>query len=345
MRVLGWPAFKDRDLNPYAWLLYSHVVASGVVVEECTPQRLLRGGYDIWHLHWPEHFFSRRTFIEAFIKADVLLRLIDWARVRNTKTVWTIHNLWSHESLHPDLESRFWKAFIPKIDGYISLSKAGMEMALERFPVLRGRPGFIVPHGHYRAEYPNNLTRGEARDALGVSLSARVLTYVGLIRLYKNLPQLIRAFRRVRDPEAILFITGPVNSPELADTLVKEATSDPRIRLRMNFVPKDELQTYLLASDLVVLPYKEILNSGSALLALSFDRPLLVPLLGSLLELQALVGKEWVRTYTGEITEEVIDEALHWAMSTSRPSKAPLEAFDWGRIAQQTIDAYRTITA
>jgi beta-1,4-mannosyltransferase len=39
------------------------------------------------------------------------------------------------------------------------------------------------------------------------------------------------------------------------------------------------------AADLIALPYKEILNSGSAILALSFDRPILVPAAGALAEL------------------------------------------------------------
>ena len=43
------------------------------------------------------------------------------------------------------------------------------------------------------------------------------------------------------------------------------------------FVPDGEVQHYLLAADAVVLPFKEILTSGSAMLALSFGRPVVAP--------------------------------------------------------------------
>ena len=66
---------------------------------------------------------------------------------------------------------------------------------------------------------------------------------------------------------------------------------------------------YLPATDLVVLPYRDILNSGSAVLALSFDRPVLVPRRGSLGDLQNHVGRQWVRTYEGDIGAAELEAA------------------------------------
>jgi beta-1,4-mannosyltransferase len=94
---------------------------------------------------------------------------------------------------------------------------------------------------------------------------------------------------------------------------------------------------------LVVLPYREILNSGSALLALSFDRPILVPLRGTLGELQSQVGADWVRAYTGELTTAHIEDAMQWALHTPRSGQAPLQALDWQELAQQTIRAYKFV--
>jgi beta-1,4-mannosyltransferase len=129
----------------------------------------------------------------------------------------------------------------------------------------------------------------------------------------------------------------------LADAISHETASDNRVRTYLDFIPQDQAQLYFRAADLVVLPYREILNSGSALLALSFDCPILVPLRGTLGELQAQVGKDWVRAYTGEMTAAHIEDAMHWALNTPRPHQAPLQALDWQELAQQTVHAYKFV--
>lgn len=345
MRLLAQPAFKSRDDNPYTWLLYTHVAALGVHVDEFSPRRLLQNNYTIWHRHWPERNLNDTNLVRAIAKTQALLLLMQQARARKVKIVWSVHNLAAHEQLYPQVEVWFWKNFIRQIDGYISLSKTGMVAAQERFPDLKHLPGFVVPHGHYRQEYQDCLSPQDSRNLLGIPTTAKVLLFFGNIRPYKNVPQLIRAFRQFSDQKALLYIVGCPNSKELAENIKHEAVSDPRIQLRLEFIPKNEAQVYFRAANLVILPYCEILNSGSALLTLSFDRPVLVPLQGALGELQNQVGKEWVSTYVGELTALQIEAAIEWALNTPRPNKAPLEAFEWKELAQQTIAAYNAIAA
>ncbi len=343
MQILARPAFKERKKNPYTWLLYNSMKEYGVNVDEDSPLRLLGRRYAVWHLHWPENFLSKQDILNAFARAKALLLQMDWARKQNLKIVWTVHNLAAHEQLHPKLEAWFWGAFLQRLDGYISLSKAGMEAAQERFPQLRNLPGFVIPHGHYRGEYPDHISSPDARAALGISGHSRVVLFFGQIRPYKNLVQLIQAFRQLPDSETVLYIAGRPHPPSLIEVLEAEAATDPRVQLHPNFIPKDQVQVYLRAADLVVLPYREVLNSGSALLALSFDRPILVPGKNSLSEIQAQVGEAWVRTYAGDITSGQIEAALEWALGTPRSQQAPLEAFSWKELSQQTINVYKTI--
>ena len=71
------------------------------------------------------------------------------------------------------------------------------------------------------------------------------------------------------------------------------------MHLHLRSVPVEDVQAHFAAADLVVLPYRKTLNSAVALLALSFDRPVLVPNAGSMAELQREVGAEWVLIYEG----------------------------------------------
>ena len=75
---------------------------------------------------------------------------LDWARALGLKVIWTVHNLTSHEHRYPRLEAWFWKAFLRRVNGYISLSETGREVALERFPQLRDVPGSVVLLGRFR---------------------------------------------------------------------------------------------------------------------------------------------------------------------------------------------------
>lgn len=341
MRVLAWPAYVNRFLNPYNWLLYTHMARLGARVDEFSPTRLFGAErYGVWHLHWPDFILNQRSARVARGWLAALLRSIDAARARGVKVVWTVHNLRAHEGLHPSLERWFWPRFTRRLDGYISLTETSRLAALERFPALRAVPGSVVPHGHYRGVYPDLLSGPEARAALELPQRARVYVFMGHLRPYKNVPALVTAFRRLEDPRAVLVVAGRPHAPELRAAVERAAGDDPRVRLYLGFVPGRRVQLYLRAADLVVLPYAEILNSGSSLLALSFDRPILVPGMGSLRELQEQVGADWVRTYDGALGPDVLRDGMRWALGTRRAVAAPLEPFDWSTVARGTLEAF-----
>lgn len=340
MRVLAAPAFRSRELNPYARLLYKHMAAE---VRDFSYSRSIFDRCEIFHLHWPE--WELNIFKNAAQAATLLrwkLLIIDSLRLRGAKIVWTAHNLKAHGSLHPRLEQWFWSAFTSRVDGYIALSEAGSVAARERFPSLERVPGYVIPHGHYRDEYPSD-SASNAREELGISPDAKMLLSFGQVREYKNIPALIRAFRKIHDTNVVLCIAGRPLSEPLANEIRREAAADFRVRLDLYNVPKERVQLFFRAADLVVLPYRDILNSGTALLALSFNRPVLVPDRGAMGELRLSAGPQWVRTYTGEIDGPELDRALAWAIDSPRPREADLDDLEWPKLAEQTLRAYAEI--
>ncbi len=344
LRVLAWPAFENRTGNPYNRLLYEAMEKEGTVIDEFTPERLLTGEYDVWHLHWPENLLSICKLLDAMLRIVGLFGLMVVARIRGIRIVWTVHNLDTHEQRHLLLERLFWTFFIPRIDGFISLSEVGLRQAEVRFPALRNISGFVVPHGHYRTAYPEAVLKDEARERLHLETDDRVMLYVGRIRPYKNVPRLIRAFRLIEDERARLLVVGESNDEVLQMTIAAEAAQDSRVQCELRFIPDDDLPIYLGTSDLVVLPYRNILHSGAALLALSFNRPVLVPDLGAMGELQTQIGHDWVQTYAGPLTHETLREGLDWAVHTTRDSStSDLDVLAWPTLARQTLTAYRAI--
>jgi beta-1,4-mannosyltransferase len=307
------------------------------------PGNLLRK-YAVWHVNWPDALLNIPSAAHAGTKLAIMFAMMDVARARGSKIVWTMHNLGAHEGRHPRLEKWFWRNFIPRVDAAISLSAAGLAMALERFPQLRNVPTTVIPHGHYREQYP--APAKDPRKALGIADSAQVIMFFGAVRAYKNVEQLVRAFREVRSPDALLYVVGKPNANDLAQQIRDEAAKDARVTLKFEFVDAKDVNTYLSAANLVVLPYREVLNSGSALLALSCNRPVLVSDRGAMGELQAEFGDEWVRVFRGELDAEILEAALTWSLDANRPEICAMpEKFAWENIGAETVNFYERILA
>jgi len=344
VKVLAWPAFRKRDANPHAALLYEKLRELGVEVEDWTLGSACLRSVDLWHLHHPESVVYLRSGLRSALEMLAFCGLLTLARWRGTRILWTVHDLGSHDELHPQLEAWFWRFFASRVDGYICLSEGGAAQAWERFPKLRELPRFTVPHGHYRDAYPNHVSRAEARRALGLLDDAPVLLHFGLLRPYKNAPHLIRTFRELAATETVLVVAGKPYDAIVEGEVRESAGECPRVRLLLRWIPGEEVQNLFVASDLVVLPYRRILNSGAALLALSFGRPILVPDKGAMGELREAFGDEWVRIYPGELCASDLTEAVRWARTTDR-SPPDLAGLDWENLAKKTYRAYQALLA
>lgn len=344
MRILAKPGLEIGELNPYTRALYEHIQDLNHFVDEFNFRRALIEKYDIVHFHWPEYFVANPSWMKAVLGSLGILAAASWARARGSKVVWTAHNLKSHNQARPRAEKWFWRAFCNSLDGFIALSQSGRDDARRRHPALSKIPGFVTPHGHYRDEYPDCVSRNAARQSLRISHDARVICFFGTISPYKGVPKLVDAFRRTVEPGLVLLIAGANDCAADVEFCLAQAAQDSRIRFHLRFVPKEEVQFFMRAADLVVLPFREVWNSGTALLALSFDLPVLVPDCGTFAELQRQAGADWVRLYRGELAEREITEAVRWATRPGRSNRANLKEFEWDRIAEQTVRAYQDLT-
>jgi beta-1,4-mannosyltransferase len=344
MRALIFPSNGPKIDNPYCDLLYRNMEKLGVVTETFSAVRAIFKNYDILHLHWPEYYLGR-SGPKAIVGTLGLLVLVFWLRLRGTCIVWTVHNLHSHKTFFPRAERWFWRVLTPMLDGYIGLSETSLRLAREELPALRSIPSFVIPHGHYRSSYPATISKADARRRLGISQEQSVVLFFGGISAYKNVPHLVQTFRRAALENATLLIAGFASSRE-DERNVKEAVEGSKnVQLHYRRIPSEEVQKFFAAADVVVLPFLEIMNSGSAILALSFDRPVLVPARGSLPELQAKVGADWVRTYPGEFDVEELESGIGWSRNSKRSAQANLADFEWPGIASETLSTYSQLTA
>lgn len=236
------------------------------------------------HYDWNYSYFLRRYLFLTWINSALfLLELLILKCILRCRVVWTMHNIHSHEAPHPRTERLVQQAFARLCDWIRVFSASSVRRASLYLNVSPDKFR-IVPEGSYVGYYPNIVTTQEARERLGIDQSAFVLLYFGSIRQYKGVAELVDAFKLVPYPNWRLVIAGPPRVQEHVNEIKWKTKSDPRIVLFMDLVPEDEVQYFFNACDVVVLPFREVENSGSVILAMGFAKPVVAPALGVLPE-------------------------------------------------------------
>jgi beta-1,4-mannosyltransferase len=289
----------------------------------------LLGKYDVFHVHWPEILVSGHTPLKQLLRQLFTVVLLFRLTLTSTPIVRTIHNI----ELPEDISARekfLLRLFDRRTTLYIRLNS--------ETPPPAGRPYVTIPHGHYRSWFSGCPQAEPVPGQIG---------YVGLIRRYKGVEDLISAFRATADkhPELSLRLGGNPSMPQLGETIVALSEGDERISLELKYLSDPELVDIVSSSELVVLPYRFMHNSGGALAALSLDRPVLVPANDVNRALMNEVGPGWVFQYAGTLTPEKIVETLG-AIAVQGPRRRPnLTGRDWSRGSADHRDAYQQALA
>lgn len=336
VRVLAWPAYANRHTNPYNSNLYSAMESMGAVVSEFSHRALLIGSFDVLHVHWPDAKLSNRSTLKASLRASGLLVLLALVRLRGKAIVWTVHNLRQHENLHPRLERAYMRGFTRLLSGWIALTETGAREAVEVHPSLGRTPRVIAPIGHFDPQVKRRRSVPEAREEARLPSGPTVIGTFGRLRRYKNVEELIEAFRGCPADWRLLIACDPVDRA-YADSL-RSAAEDPRITMTMKDLTDRELEVLVQSMDLVVLPYRAILNSASLLYALSCGRPTLVPDVPTLKEVADSVGGNAVSFYRPPLSADALKRAV---ASAPAPQAFDLSAFDWTRIGALTLEFFQ----
>ena len=228
---------------------------------------------DIVHLHWPAFTYGGAASglgqLFGFLRFLLLLLLI---RAKGGRICWTAHNLLPHDrAVFPYVDVIARKVLI-LLSKRIFVHGASAARALgERFPHAQAKL-VEIQHGHWIDYYPSGTSFIDARRKLGIPADRFVYLFIGLCKEYKNLDGLIETFAQIPG-DAVLLIAGKFQRTEYQSRISSVAKMDARVRLEARFIPDDELQYYMAAANVVVAPYRDVLTSGTAMLALSFGRP------------------------------------------------------------------------
>ncbi|MBR5234635.1 MAG: glycosyltransferase [Bacteroidaceae bacterium] len=225
------------------------------------------------------------------------------SRDKSIKVVGLLDNVIPHERRIGD--RLFARYMIKSIGGYVAMSESVLGDA-KNFDDTK--PFALTPHPLYD-NFGAKVSREEAIKQLGLDADTRYILFFGLIRDYKGLDLLLRAFadKRLREKKVKLIVAGEFYSnAEMYEQLEQELGLAPHIVWYKEFIPADQVRYFFAAADLVAQPYKSATQSGITQIAYHFERPMLVTNVGGLAEIvpHGKVG------YVTEPNAEDIAEAL-----------------------------------
>jgi glycosyltransferase involved in cell wall biosynthesis len=347
MRVLAYPARRNRERNPFNYLLSEALTAEGCDVVELDRRNSLFGRWDVFHLHWPQQA-ARGSLPQALGKSFILLVRLGLQRIKGARIVWTVHNVQGHDRDNPRLERVLMRLVTALIHGAIFLTASSRAPAIEAFPALASKPHAVVPHGLYRER--SQRTPGEARATFGLPPSGPVIGFLGDIRAYKGLDQLLLAFEETHPPELTLLVAGAFHGDHVYAASMRARIAGLQSRgyaivFRERRLDDKALADAVRACDIVALLYQAIWNSGLAILVLENDSRILASDAPPFRELCDELGPERVRIVAGKITgEELVAACSREAKLQGNPSTF-LAARAWHRIAADTVAFYRRLGA
>jgi D-inositol-3-phosphate glycosyltransferase len=199
-----------------------------------------------------------------------------------------------------------------------------------------------------------SLTPAEAKRRLGLEDTQKTILFFGRIKPYKGLEDLLVAFRQLATSDANyrLIIAGEVQKEyteymeEIRPMMARELEQG-QILMKVQFIPDEDMEIYLKAADVLVLPYKTIFQSGVLFLSYSFGLPVIATDVGAFRE-------EIVEGRTGFIcrpndpadmaqTLKIYFESdLYLNLSRRRQEirDYAFEQHSWGAVAELTSKAY-----
>lgn len=323
MQALTDPRSGRPITNPYTRLLVESLDGAKVRTVFFRWSDFLTDRFDVLHVHWPEVFVRHPRRGVHYVKCLLLLAFLARIKLQKKAVVRTVHNLTPHEP-----GSKLEAFVLGRLDRATTVSI----ILNESTPTPADSQAVLVPHGHYRGWHPEAPAER--------TVPGRLLTF-GLIRAYKGVDDLVRAFRATDDADLTLHISGKPDSAETTSLVTSESAADPRITLDLRYVPDDDLNNEIAESEAVVLPYREVHNSGAALLALSANRPVIMRRSASTELLQNEFGNEWVVLFDDALTAASLHRALENLRATKRSGRVDMSSREWPLLAAKTETAYR----
>lgn len=359
MKILYYPNYS----NPYQGLLYSNIKKK----RNITVTHMDKGffskhyllfvllfpflllyyrlkSYTIFHLHWQHFVFPIfNKDLKRIISTIYLIFCISLIKLLGFKLIWTIHNIVPHERLY--VNDLWVTKFIINKSDYVIIHSTHTKDTLEKLNISLKKFS-VIPQGTYANIYKDSISRAEARKYFKIKDSDFVILFFGQIRRYKGLDNLIKIFDEMssKSKSLKLLVAGHCFDPQYKIELTKKLNQNPKkITYKLKYIPDDQIQYYFKAADVSIFPFKNLTNSSSAILSLTFGLPIIAPLIGNFRDFPEEVG--YFFSQKQEI-KETIEDVIDHHNNLKRKRNACLDYINsnsWNKSANLTYNIYKEL--
>jgi beta-1,4-mannosyltransferase len=293
------------------------------------------------HLHWLTAYFaldvpwSKASFLRYVIS---LFDLIIVRFFTDAKLVWTVHNLYEHETKHQKLELLAKRLLAKLVDKIIVLGPSAEPLVIKHYKADRSKIEISL-HGHFNDVFPpNTLSKAECRKMLELPANKLIYLFPGVAKEYKGIIELVQTFKKWGNEQALLVIAGKI----YPKTLSKFGNLPHNIIIRNEFISNEDMPKYFIATDWTIIPYQRILTSATLLTAMGMGSALIVPKIGTL--------NDYLDENGGVLYLENEKDCLLSALQKSKTlnhhqlgayNKKKALTFSWERITKQTLEILR----
>jgi D-inositol-3-phosphate glycosyltransferase len=300
----------------------------------------------IFHILWNNRF-------ETFDRTLLML----FYRLLGKKIVLTAHNV--NAGKRDSVDSRLNRLTLGiqyRLSHHIFVHTEKMKQELIEQFGIQERKISVIPFGINNSVPNTSLSPSDAKQRLGVRENEKAILFFGRITPYKGLEYLIAAVRQLlaQDQDYRLIIAG---RPDRCDTYwssvqeaMREELQSGRVLLRAEFIPDEETEVYFKAADVVVLPYKNIYQSGVLFLGHSFGLPVLAADVGSLKDdiVEGKLGfvfRPEDQVDLAKTIERYFASDLYAQLDIRRPEirDSATERHSWDVVGRKTINVYANL--
>lgn len=229
---------------------------------------------DVVWLNWYENFSGRNRAYYLYHAVRRLLKLLIF-KCCSTKIIYTVHNRQPHETQYSALNRLFYKCVFSLVDNIVILSDLTRDVIKEIGGKKFSGKIIKIPHPTYLCPKKKYQDNPEGFTVL----------FFGLLRPYKNIEMLLSV--AASHPEINFVIAGAALDLNYADSLKKAASGLNNVHLILRRLTDEEINKLMDEASVLALPYdlKSSLNSGAAMFALSKGLNVVIPNIGTILEL------------------------------------------------------------
>ena len=240
------------------------------IIDVMNPLTWLRAGWRLRRYDAVIFVWWVWLFAPAYLTMIALLR-------RRTTVILQCHNV-------GDKEPAAWKRWLTnrvlrRANALVTHARTEADEAWKRSHGRRVVRTFLPVH-ELGGAIPS---RSIAHATLGIDDSANVALFFGHVRPFKGLDIALRAWQELTS-DVLLLVAGEAwweRESEYRE-LAKSLTN---VRFDFRFIPDSEIATYFAAADVVLAPYRIEAQSGVALTAFHFARPVIATTVGGLPEI------------------------------------------------------------